>query len=73
MRQNFRKSATRRNQTFNVETGSGGTDENTQNVALFKAVIKSLVERLTQNTQNDLCMCMPTHREKNPNGDTSLQ
>jgi hypothetical protein len=37
----LRESATSRNQTFNVNSGSDGTDENAQNVALFKAVIKS--------------------------------
>ena len=42
-----------RNQTFNVDSGSGGTDENAQNVALFKAVIKSLVENLPQQTLDD--------------------
>jgi hypothetical protein len=35
----LRESATSRNQTFNVNSGSGGTDENAQNVALFKAVM----------------------------------
>jgi hypothetical protein len=51
--QNKRKSATSRNQTFNVDSGSGGTDESAQNVAPFKALIKSPAERLAQHTQDN--------------------
>ena len=53
LRQNLRQSATSRNQTFNVDSGSGGTDESAQNVASFKALIKSPAERLPQHTQDD--------------------
>lgn len=52
-RQNLRKSATGRNQAFNVNSGSGGTDESTQYVAPFKAVIKSPAKLLAQHTQDD--------------------
>jgi len=51
--QNLRQSATSRNQIFNVDSGSGGTDENAQNVALFKAVIKIAVKNLPQQTLAD--------------------
>ena len=53
LRQNLRESATSRNQTFNVDSGSDGTEESAQNVAPFKAVIKSPAGRLTQNIQDD--------------------
>ena len=55
-RQNLRESATSRNQTFNVDCGSGGTDESEQNVASFKALkalIKSPDEDLPQDTQQN--------------------
>jgi hypothetical protein len=45
------------------DSGSGGTDENAQNVALFKAMIKSPAERLTQNTQDDQS---PSNSEDEP-------
>lgn len=51
--QNLRQSATSRNQTFNLDSGSGGTDENAQNVALFKAENKIPVENLPQQTLDD--------------------
>jgi uncharacterized membrane protein YcgQ (UPF0703/DUF1980 family) len=51
--QERRKSATSRNQTFNVDSGSGGSEESAENVAPFKAVIKSPAERLTRNIQDN--------------------
>ena len=53
LRQNLRESATSRNQTFNVDSGSDGTEESAQNVAPFKAVIKSPEEDLPQDTQQE--------------------
>jgi hypothetical protein len=46
--QNLRESATGRNQTFNVDCGSGGTDESEQNVASFKA-LKALIKSTTED------------------------
>ena len=53
LRQDLRESATSRNQTFSDDSGSGGTDESAQNVAPFKAVIKSPVEDLPQDTRHN--------------------
>jgi hypothetical protein len=53
IRQTLCESATSRNQSFNVDSGSGGTDESAQNISPFRAVIKSPAEELRQDAQHN--------------------